>query len=174
MSKQRRTDNPSWATPDARLRCLQEAERFLPRAEAEDAVQEALLRAWRKPPRWVPPGGLVPWLVAITRNEALRLRARPHIARSAPLAISYDQPANDENLEQLPLRLDVQGAVASLSREERTLLEMRYAQDLTSPAMAERLGIAEGTVRQRLKRLRTRLRPSLQAEEAEQPDAIAG
>jgi RNA polymerase sigma-70 factor, ECF subfamily len=166
MSKIRRTSSLSWITPETRLRCLREAQRFLPAGEAEDAVQEALLRAWRKPPTWAPPSGLLPWLLMITRNEALRIRARPYMNRTGGLDETVDQASDDRELERLPLRLDVGEFMEALPNEERALLELRYAEDLTSPMIGRRLGVSEGAVRLRLHRLHARLRPVLSVEEA--------
>jgi RNA polymerase sigma-70 factor, ECF subfamily len=46
-------------------------------------------------------------------------------------------------------------ALAELGPDDRSLLKMRYGEDLTQPAVADALGLPEGTVKVRLHRLRT-------------------
>jgi RNA polymerase sigma-70 factor (ECF subfamily) len=157
--------------PRERDRCLREARRYLSPADAEDAVQEALLRAWRKDDAWIPADGPLPWLLTITRNEALRLLARP---LPEPVADPPERPVNDPELDRVPLRLDVRAAIAGLSEDERRLLQMRYGDDLTQSAVATRLGIPEGTVKIRLHRLRLRLRAVLADEAARREQRPAG
>jgi len=53
---------------------------------------------------------------------------------------------------------DLHAAMDALSQRDRRLLEMRYAEDLTQAAIAQRLGIPEGTVKVRLHRARAKLR----------------
>ena len=100
-------------------------------------------------------------MLTITRNEALRRLAR----RRETLLEEPGEWMGGEcssELERLPLRIDVERALSGLSDADRMLLELRYAQDLTQEAVAERLSIPEGTVKVRLHRLRHRLRETLQ------------
>jgi RNA polymerase sigma-70 factor (ECF subfamily) len=131
-------------------------------AEADDAVQEAFLRAWRNRARCRTPEAPLPWLLAITRNEALRIRAR------APVA-GQDDPSEQElggvpdpRVESAPARLDLMRALTHLPEQDRLLLQMRYGQDLTQASVARQLGIPEGTVKVRLHRLRASLRVALE------------
>jgi RNA polymerase sigma-70 factor (ECF subfamily) len=138
-----------------------EARRYLDcREDAEEVAQEALLRAWRKRSACATPDPL-PWLLAITRNEALRRLGRH---REAPLEDPPDHsdPAASEQLDTAPARIDVRAALAELRPDERSLLKMRYAEDLTQPAVADALGVPEGTVKVRLHRLRKRLQERLE------------
>lgn len=99
-------------------------------------------------------------MVTITRNEALRrlARHREALLEDPPIEGGGDW---SPDLELVPLRVDVERALATLSAEDRALLELRYAEDLTQEAVAERLDIPEGTVKVRLHRLRHRLRETL-------------
>lgn len=53
---------------------------------------------------------------------------------------------------------DLHAALDRMSDRDREILELRYEQDLTHPAIASRLGIPEGTVKVRLHRAREKLR----------------
>jgi RNA polymerase sigma-70 factor, ECF subfamily len=138
-----------------------EARRYLDcRDDAEDVAQEALLRAWRKRSACATADPL-PWLLAITRNEALRKLGR---RRATPLESPPERSdlAASEQLETTPARMDVRAALAELEPEDRSLLKMRYGEDLTQPAVADSLGVPEGTVKVRLHRLRRHLKERLE------------
>lgn len=53
---------------------------------------------------------------------------------------------------------DLHAALDRMSERDREILELRYAKDLTHPAIANKLGIPEGTVKVRLHRARQKLR----------------
>jgi RNA polymerase sigma-70 factor (ECF subfamily) len=154
----------AWDWHAARIRCRREADRYLrDPVAAEDVAQEALLRAWRSRASCATPDAPIPWLLAITRNEALRWKARaghgeafdPH----ALAAIVGADPADPA--ETTTDRVWLTSAIARLSPPDQRLLRMRYERDLTTAEIAERLGTPEGTVKIRLHRLRTRLRGEL-------------
>jgi RNA polymerase sigma-70 factor (ECF subfamily) len=164
MKENRSTNHQRWGGPSERERCLREARRYLPHADAEDAVQEALLAAWRKEDAWMPASGPLALLLTITRYQALQsLRRR----RPQPVGELSDSATEDPDIVAAPLRIDVARALAGLSEDDRALLELRYRDDLTQRALARRLGIPEGTVKIRLHRLRARLRPVLD------PDSVS-
>jgi RNA polymerase sigma-70 factor, ECF subfamily len=155
-----------WDWQAARDRCRREADRYLrDPVAAEDVVQEALLRAWRGRSSCATPEAPIPWLLAITRNEALRWKARTGHDRDtldphALAAVVEDGTADPA--ETATDRVWLRTAVARLSAPDQRLLRMRYERDLTTAQIAERLGTPEGTVKIRLHRLRTRLRGELQ------------
>jgi RNA polymerase sigma-70 factor (ECF subfamily) len=131
-------------------------------AEADDAVQEALLRAWRNRARCLTPEAPLPWLLAITRNEALRIRARAPVARPDDPSEQELGGAPDPRVESAPARVDLMRALTHLPEQDRLLLQMRYGEDLTQASVARQLGIPEGTVKVRLHRLRAHLRVALE------------
>ena len=154
-------DAPLWEWDTARTRCLREARRILrDREDAEEAVQEALIRAWRNQAKCRTPSTPLPWLVQITRNEALRLAARRQ--RRQASEVPEESPdtflASDDGLDEMLESLATEQALSMLRPEERTLIRLRYVEDLTQGQMAARLGVPEGTVKVRLHRVRARLR----------------
>jgi RNA polymerase sigma-70 factor, ECF subfamily len=148
-----------WDWSGARAVCLREAQRVLGRgATAEDAAQEAVLRAWRHRERCDTPERPDAWLATIARHEALRLAVR----RTEDRLDESDNVGQPSPESELVVQLDVRRALAALAPEERTLLAGRYWADLTHGQLAWRLGTPEGTIKVRLHRLRTRLREMLE------------
>ena len=152
---------PGWEWDTARRRCLREARRILrDREDAEEAVQEALIRAWRNKAKCRTPGTPLPWLVQITRNEAMRLAARRQRRRASELPGERPERtlAPDSELDRMIETVATEQALAALRPDERTLIRLRYEEDLTQGQVAARLGVPEGTVKVRLHRVRARLR----------------
>jgi RNA polymerase sigma-70 factor (ECF subfamily) len=132
-------------------------------SEAEDAVQNAFLRAWRSSGSCRTPDAPLPWLLQITRNEALRILRQNGEAKV--LEEAAGEPAEeDPGMAGTAERVDLHRALAGLSHDDRRLLELRYTDDLTQPAVAAALGVPEGTVKARLHRLRSQLRLALEGQ----------
>jgi RNA polymerase sigma-70 factor (ECF subfamily) len=131
----------------------------LPRPDAEEAVQEALARAWVRRDACRSPEAPLPWVLEITRNEARRVLGR-QARRSTREVVDAEPPANfgDEELAGTAMRLTVEQALGTLADGDRRLLRLRYGEDLTQGEVARRLGVPEGTVKVRLHRARHRLR----------------
>jgi RNA polymerase sigma-70 factor, ECF subfamily len=151
----------SWDWERLRARCVWEAARLLPRAEAEEAVQEALVRAWRLSDGCRAPEAPLPWLLKITRNEALRLIARQRQPPHRGLTDSSPAVSADDAEDLVTTRMTVEQALLDLDSTDRRMLRLRYDEDLTNAEVARRLGMPEGTVKVRLHRARNRLRTSL-------------
>jgi RNA polymerase sigma-70 factor (ECF subfamily) len=151
----------AWDWGGLRTRCYREAARVLPRADAEEAVQEALVRAWLRRDACRSPEAPLPWLLEITRNEARRVLGRQ--ARLGSLAPLHPAPTEDDALAEAAVRLTVEQALGTLAERDRRVLHLRYAEDLTQVEVARRLGLPEGTVKVRLHRARGRLRRALEA-----------
>ena len=130
---------------------------MLAREDAEEAVQEALARAWNRRSSCRNPDEPMAWFLQITRHETLRqLDRRRRIAereRDELTECPYDDPAVD----QLFGAVATEQALATLRPDERRLIELRYVDDMTQPQVAKLLDIPEGTVKVRLYRLRRRL-----------------
>jgi RNA polymerase sigma-70 factor (ECF subfamily) len=149
---------PGWDWVALRRHAQRQARRLLEPHEAEDAVQEAMIRAWRGRHRCRSPGAPEPWVRQIARNEALRLRDRRG-GRAEP--VTYEEESNggavDPPEEGVLRRISVDQALGELGYEERKLVELRYVNDLPQGQIASILGIPEATVRVRLHRIRKRL-----------------
>jgi RNA polymerase sigma-70 factor (ECF subfamily) len=125
---------------------------------ADEAAQEAMTRAWRQRGSCHSPGAPGPWVAQIARNEALRLWQREQRMRDRSGDVFDESAAGGEPLEdQLIRRVSVRQALDTLTEEERELVNLRYESDLAHPAIAEYLGLPEGTVKVRLHRIRKRL-----------------
>jgi RNA polymerase sigma-70 factor (ECF subfamily) len=152
---------PAWRWDYLRQRCLRETSRILRRREdAEEAAQEALLRAWRLRHRCRHPESNAAWVAQIARNEALRLRARRRL-QAGPTSLPGGEPIQPEQAaageSELLDRLSWQDALAHLPPEDRALVVLCYAGDITQASLANALGMPEVTVRVRLHRIRNRL-----------------
>lgn len=142
-----------WNWEALHRRCLDEARRFVRSPEeAEDAAQEALVRIWRSRSACRDQSNPYPWAAAIARNEALRRRKQVE-----GVGVDIPESHGASELDDLPARLDIRAEIASLGPRDRKLLMLRYAADLTQPAVAKAMGMPEGTVKVRLYRLRQHL-----------------
>lgn len=157
---------PEWDWAQLRRRSRAEALRVLRDPyTADEAAQEALTRAWRQRHRCRTPGAPEPWVAQIARNEALRLRAGERKQTVVASRAAEEWPAVTTAAEdQLISKVSVQQALSALTLEERRLIDLRYKDDLAQPAIAELLGVPEGTVKVRLHRLRQRLRKVISEE----------
>ncbi|MDX6697562.1 MAG: hypothetical protein QOE65_959 [Solirubrobacteraceae bacterium] len=150
----------AWDWRAARARCLREAHRVLrDRDDAEEAVQEAMARAWGRRRTCATPEAPLGWLLQITHREALRIleRRTRRAAREVVTAVEPEYRGEDP-FDSLLARLDTRRALAGLRPDERALLHLRYRHDLTQAEVARRLDLPEGTVKVRLHRIRKRLR----------------
>ena len=158
----RKDGTVSWDWAGLRTRCVREAVRVLPRDDAEEVVQEALIRAWLRRDGCRSPETPLPWLLEITRNETRRLLGRQ--VRRGSLELLAAAPLEDDALAGAAARVTIEQAVRTLADGDRRVLHLRYAEDLTQAEVARRLGLPEGTVKVRLHRARGRLRRVLEDE----------
>jgi RNA polymerase sigma factor (sigma-70 family) len=155
-----------WDWSLIRERCAAEALRMLRRPQdAEEAVQEALARAWRSRRSCRTPEAPLAWCLQITRNEALRLIGRQRGRVATPLESEEeleDRSAGGESQRVLD-RVDLGRALSQLTEYDRQLIALRYTADCSHPEIAARLKIPEATARVRLHRSQKRLRTLLDA-----------
>jgi RNA polymerase sigma-70 factor (ECF subfamily) len=153
--------DPGWDWVELRRHAHRQARRLLDSHEAEDAVQEAMIRAWRGRHRCRSPGSPKPWLRQIVRNEALRLRERRN-GRADSVAYEEAEAGTSAGASEGPedgllRRMSLGQALAELGAQDRRLVVLRYVKDLRQGEIASILGIPEATVRVRLHRIRKRL-----------------
>lgn len=121
-------------------------------ADCEDAVQEALLRAWAKLYTLREPAYFETWLIRILINQCRQLcRRRP----AEVVALPEDLPAAEADDSDL---LD---ALLALPEKPRIALELHYIEGYSVKACARMLAVPEGTVKWRLSRGRALLRREL-------------
>jgi RNA polymerase sigma-70 factor (ECF subfamily) len=144
--------------------CLAEARRLLRDPEdAEEAVQEALVRAWRSIETCRAVHAPTGWLLQITRNESFRVLARRNRRRERELPGQADaHGAADNDLEGVLAAIALEQAIAPLPGSDRTLMRLRYLHDFSQAELARVLRVPEGTVKVRLFRNRARLRAAME------------
>ena len=150
----------AWDWIELRGHCLSITRRFLPRADAEDAAQEALMRALVVAHRMtirVPEA----WLTRVAYNEALRIVAREQVLAGRHATLEADLAAADGWEDVLHDRIEVRAGIMKLDPPDRELLQLRYFDDGTQADVALALGIPEGTAKVRLHRARRRLEREL-------------
>lgn len=154
-----------WDWTQARYRCLKTAMSLLRcRADAEEAVQEALTRAWRHADSCRDQQNPLPWILTITRRECARTARKRSERQEAGYEACGEQSAYYGAAGRLESTLDLRSAVAELPEEERALIRLRYTEQLTQAEVATALELPEGTVKTRLHRIRARIRSRLEAE----------
>jgi RNA polymerase sigma-70 factor (ECF subfamily) len=131
-------------------------------AEAEDAVQEAFLKAYGGLSTFRGESKLSTWLVRITANEALMRRRRNANANARMDVEPDDLMSGEAEPESIAhggeMRQLLQAHIGSLPEGYRTVFMMRAIEELTVEETAAALGIPEATVRTRYFRARTLLR----------------
>ena len=153
--------DPIWDWRVVRTRCLHEARRVLRnREDAEEAVQEAMARAWRRRAACTTPEDPIGWLLTITRNEALRVLERLSRRSEREVATSWDPPESrfEQPIDDLLSELATRDAIACLRPDDQVLIHLHYRHDLSQAEVARRLDLPEGTIKVRLHRIRARLR----------------
>ena len=140
--------------------------------DAEDAAQEAFVKAFYALDRFRSGSSFRPWLLAIVANEA-RNRIRSANRRGA-LALRLAESRFSGDAAPSPetaalARADkeaVLAALAHLDEGDRLVIAYRYFLELSEKEMAEALGVRPGTVKSRLSRALARLRAAMPEEVA--------
>jgi RNA polymerase sigma-70 factor (ECF subfamily) len=137
-------------------------------AAAGDLFQEVLVRLWSRADQWKGRGALRSWLLRIATNLALSHLETAHRRREQPLETPEERAGEEDDQPMMPpwlidrrARPDLdaeqaeharllQSALDALPPEKRTVFFLAHETDLDMRAIAERLGIPEGTAKSRL------------------------
>lgn len=126
------------------------------RTTAEDAVQEAALKAWRTRARFRPGADFRPWMLSIVANEC-RTARRGRWWRVARVAEVFGTRRSDP----IEDRLDLERALDRLPQRQLLPLTLYYHLDLPIDEVARVLGCSEGAARVRIHRALNALRPAM-------------
>ena len=140
-------------------------------ADAEEAVQDAFVKAWGAIGRFRTGAPFRPWLLAIVANESktsTRSAGRRHAwtARAVleeSVTGSTASPSAESVVIDAERRDELLARLADLPDRERLVLELRYLLDLSEAEMAAVLGCRPGTVKSRVSRALDRLRSDMEA-----------
>lgn len=135
-------------------------------SEAEEAVQDAFMKAWRALGRFRPGSPFRPWLLTIVANEARNRRRgagrRAAVTLRAQAMAIPAGPASPEEAVVDQVDLDrVLAEVARLPERERLAIGYRHLAGLSERETAAALGVRPGTVKSRVARGLSRLRDAL-------------
>jgi RNA polymerase sigma factor (sigma-70 family) len=128
--------------------------------EAEDAVQEAAFKAWRKLGTVRSGAPLRPWFLAIVANQCRSVR-RKSWAYVKPL-----EPAETRDPSDPDARIDLTRALSVLDYNQRLVLALRYYLDMPFEEIAQVMGVTPKAARNRADRAVERLRPFFRVREA--------
>jgi len=145
------------------------------RQDAEDTMQEVLLKAVPHLPKFDSPKALVVWLYKVAKNRCLMSRRRSKFAPKQDLSLEELMPDRQEleklssengiNPERFAIRSEEAGmlreAIQKLPAQYRIVLVLRDMEGLTDEDVAEITGLRQGTVRVRLHRARLFVRKEL-------------
>jgi RNA polymerase sigma-70 factor (ECF subfamily) len=128
------------------------------RPEAEDAVQEAVIKAWRHFYRFDTTRRIEPWLLAIVANEC-RSHRRSRWWSLVPLPdASGTRPTADPVSAEVA---DLRRALRLLPHNQRLLIVLRYYLDQSFEEIGATLGVSKEAAKLRIFRALTRLRVEL-------------
>lgn len=132
---------------------------LLDQAAAEDAVQEAALRAWLRRGNRRPNTELRPWFLAIVANQCREIRRGPWwrlvLLQADPLEMpSAAAPATEDVM-------DIRAALRRLSTKDRLALVLRYYLDLPFEEVASIAGCSLGAAKSRARRGEASMRSRL-------------
>jgi RNA polymerase sigma-70 factor (ECF subfamily) len=139
---------------------------------AEDAVQQALVIAWRELPRLRDPDRFDAWLQRTLVHACYAEARRKRVWSLSIRALPIDGPAGPDELAALADRDEVERAFRRLPPEQRAILTLHHYLGLDSNEIGEVLDIPAGTVRSRLHYAHRAMRALLEADA--RPTAAAG
>ena len=139
-------------------------------SEAEDAAQEAFVKAYRALNKFRPEAPFRPWLLAIVANEARNRRRAAGRRAGLTLRVADDPvdsvPSSPEaTVVAAERHSDLLRTLNTLQNSDRLVISCRYFLELSEEETAATLNCARGTVKSRLSRALGRLRALMKEEE---------
>ena len=131
---------------------------------AEDAVQQALVIAWRELPRLRDPERFDAWLQRTLVNACYAEARRKRAWMSSVQVLPVDGPAGPDELGSLADRDEVERGFRRLPPEQRAILVLHHYLGLDSHEIGEVLDIPAGTARSRLHYAHRAMRAALEAD----------
>ena len=119
-------------------------------ADAEDAVQEAMIRAWRALPRFRAQASFSTWLYRICLNAISDQRSRRARGAGVPLEDIVEPADPRDRILERELSGDLQRALTELDETYRTAVLLFDVLGRSYTEIAEVLGVPEGTVKSRI------------------------
>jgi len=130
--------------------------------EAEDIVQDSLVKAWKARWRVRDPGKFPAWLATIARHKAHDVFRK---RRTVPLSEQVTEPIEPEPANTSALDQRLHSALATLPELHRAALTLRYFEEMDYRTIENSLGLTNGALRGVLGRalalMRKQLRPAL-------------
>lgn len=131
------------------------------RQRAEEVTQHTFLQAWRNAESFDPGRAFAPWLATIARRAAIDVQRRE---QRRPAGAIDDADPGDAALvslppsaEQIEVVWSVRAAIDALEPDEREIVRLQHLEGWSHSQIAERLGVAVGTVKSRSHRAHRRL-----------------
>lgn len=131
--------------------------------DADDAVQEGMLAAWRAIERYDPARPFRPWLMRIVVNAALDSRRRSKVRQAEPVAEHLESGGlgPDRMAEASLLRARIDAGLAELPERQRIALVLFDSEGWGHADIAAALNVPEGTVRSYVFHARRAMRKTL-------------
>jgi RNA polymerase sigma factor (sigma-70 family) len=139
-------------------------------ADAEDAAQEAFVKAFYALGRFRAGEAFRPWVLRIVANEAKNRRRSAGRRERLALRVAGERgpgdavPSPETAAVEVERREDLLTALERLPERDRLVVAYRYLLELSEAETAEALGVRPGTVKSRLSRALGRLRTEMDAE----------
>lgn len=136
------------------------------RADAEDALQDALIAIWQHLPKFRGEASISTWAFRIATNASLTLlRKRREVTVDDEAEYVLEEADPTDFAEEHAVKDRVQQALATLSEDFRVALVLREFGDYTYEQIAEYQQVPVQTVRSRLNRARKQLKAALEAQQ---------
>jgi RNA polymerase sigma-70 factor (ECF subfamily) len=138
------------------------------RATAEEITVDVFHEAWRRADRYNPiDGTVVGWVMNLARSRAIDRLRFDNRRKRIPAAPLSAEPVTDapDAIEQRESTARVKTALAGLTTEERTAIELAYFSESTYAEVGRRLDVPLGTIKSRIRSGFAKLRFALAPEE---------